>query len=532
MQNQKMQSNSEYRNIAIELLEESPSNPRRRFNPESLKELADSFKAQGILQPLVVRAKQSNNNDDNKYEVIAGARRLRAAQLAELKTVPVRVVALSDSDAVLAQVTENLQREDIHPLEEAFGFRSLLNLNDPNYTVASLAAKAGKSEAYVLGRIKLTELIPPIADAFLADRITIGHALLIAKLPAAQQQEAFNACFRQMWTSEGNTQVLVPVRELAGWIESNILLDLTKAPFSKSDETLLPEAGCCANCPKRTGFNKLLFSDVGKDSDCCTDPQCFRAKLDGHIAKTLQKKPELVQISSAWSTREGAPLGRKQYVALDLKRAKSQTLATKANPAQRPCEKMAEAIVMDGGNRGQIVKVCADPSCRIHHGNQPSTEQIARQRAEERKRIEKEKLAITVRHRILAAILQRVSALLKKPDLFLIADQIVSKLQYAQVLQIAKRHKVEINAANGSPERELLKAVSRLDESELSRFLMELSLLDSAYRVPSNDSDDALFTTAKRYRIDTDKIEKEVAQKLSANQKKQERKPKANKAVA
>jgi ParB family chromosome partitioning protein len=135
--------------------------------------------------------------------------------LAELKTVPVRVVELSDAAAIEAQVVENLQREDIHPLEEAFGFRSLLNLNDPNYTVASLAARAGKSEAYVLGRIKLTELIPPIADAFLADRITIGHALLIAKLPSSQQQEAFNASFRQMWTAQGNTQVLIPVRELA-----------------------------------------------------------------------------------------------------------------------------------------------------------------------------------------------------------------------------------------------------------------------------------------------------------------------------
>jgi ParB family transcriptional regulator, chromosome partitioning protein len=196
MQNQTTQG-AEYRNVAIEQLEESPTNPRKRFNETSLRELAESFKSQGVLQPLVVRTK---NGDASKYEVIAGARRLRAAQLAELRAVPVRIVELSDSDAVLAQVTENLQREDIHPLEEAFGFRSLLNLNDPNYTIATLAAKAGKSEGYVQGRIKLTELIAPIADAFLADKITIGHALLIAKLPAAQQQTAFNACFRQMWT--------------------------------------------------------------------------------------------------------------------------------------------------------------------------------------------------------------------------------------------------------------------------------------------------------------------------------------------
>jgi hypothetical protein len=105
-----------------------------------------------------------------------------------------------------------------------------------------------------------------VAEAFLKDQITIGHALLIAKLPASQQQEAFSAAFRGLWTSEGNSQVLIPVRELAAWIESNILLQLASAPFDKQDETLVPEAGSCANCPKRTGFNKLLFPDVRKDS--------------------------------------------------------------------------------------------------------------------------------------------------------------------------------------------------------------------------------------------------------------------------
>jgi len=105
-----------------------------------------------------------------------------------------------------------------------------------------------------------------VAEAFLKDTIAIGHALLIAKLPDSQQQEAFNAAFRGMWTTDGNSQVLIPVRELAAWIESNILLQLASAPFDKQDETLVPAAGSCSNCPKRTGFNKLLFADVRKDS--------------------------------------------------------------------------------------------------------------------------------------------------------------------------------------------------------------------------------------------------------------------------
>ena len=258
---QRAVTNNEYRNISIAALVESGTNPRKRFDQAALEELAASFKTQGVLAPLLVR-----ELEESKYEVVAGARRLRAARIAELENLPVRIVKLTDAEAIEAQCVENLQREDIHPLEEALGFRALLELGQPTYTIASIAARTGKSEAYIYGRIRLADLIPPVAEAFLKDQITIGHALLIAKLPASQQQEAFTAAFRGMWTSEGNTQVLIPVRELAAWIETNILLQLASVPFDKQDETLVPEAGSCANCPKRTGFNKLLFADVVKDS--------------------------------------------------------------------------------------------------------------------------------------------------------------------------------------------------------------------------------------------------------------------------
>jgi ParB family chromosome partitioning protein len=289
-----------------------------------------------------------------------------------------------------------------------------------------------------------------VAEAFLKDQITIGHALLIAKPPASQQQEAFAAAFRGMWTSEGNSQVLIPVRELAVWIESNILLQLASAPFDKQDEKLVPEAGSCANCPKRTGFNKLLFVDVRKDS--CTDPQCFRSKIDAHVAKTLESKPALVQISSAWNSREGAPLGRNQYVELEIKKAKANGTAAKLPTAQKPCDKMAEAIVMDGGKRGQTVKVCADPNCRVHHPNTPSRQQVAKERAAERKRIEKEKIAITARHRILAAILERVSVPLKKGDLLTIAQHVPSIPQPNHRRLSSRLHSRDVLSSHGRQE--------------------------------------------------------------------------------
>lgn len=207
---QNVVTNNEYRNISIAALVESGTNPRKRFDQVALEELAASFKTQGVLAPLLVR-----ELEESKYEVVAGARRLRAARIAELENLPVRIVKLTDAEAIEAQCVENLQRQDIHPLEEALGFRALLELGEPSYTIASIAARTAKSEAYIYGRIRLADLIPPVAEAFLKDQITIGHALLIAKLPAAQQQEAFTAAFRGMWTSEGNTQILIPVRELA-----------------------------------------------------------------------------------------------------------------------------------------------------------------------------------------------------------------------------------------------------------------------------------------------------------------------------
>ena len=136
-----MQSVTNIEVFPISILVESATNPRKRFDEKNLEELAASkWRAQGILAPLLVRIWRKS-----KYEVVAGARRLRAARLAELETVPVRVVKkLTDAESIEAQVVENLQREDIHPLEESLGFKSLLQLGEPAYTIASIAALSGQ----------------------------------------------------------------------------------------------------------------------------------------------------------------------------------------------------------------------------------------------------------------------------------------------------------------------------------------------------------------------------------------------------
>jgi ParB family chromosome partitioning protein len=195
---------------------------------------------------------------------------------------------------------------------------------------------------------------------------------------------------------------------------------------------------------------------------------------------------------------------------------------------------MAEAIVMDGGKRGQVVKVCADPACRVHHPNTPSPQQVERERAEERKRIEKEKLAITTRHRILATILQRVSAPLKKADLLAVAHYLICHLSYSQIPALAKRHKVETKKDSASAQELLVKQVGKYEEAELCMLLLEISLLDSAYQ-RSTASRDVLMDAAKRYRVDIEKLQKAVAAELSAKRDKKTKakaKPKGGKTAA
>jgi hypothetical protein len=118
---------TEYRNVSLSLLSESKTNPRRIFEDAALKELSESIRTQGILSPLLVRPLTENG-----FEIVAGARRYRAAQMAEADTVPVRIVNLNDAQALEAQLVENLIRANVHPMEEAQGFKALLDLEDPS----------------------------------------------------------------------------------------------------------------------------------------------------------------------------------------------------------------------------------------------------------------------------------------------------------------------------------------------------------------------------------------------------------------
>ena len=524
MQKASVNNRNEYQMIPMEWLEDSPTNPRKRMDEAKLNELAENIKEKGIYQPLLIRPLE-----EKRFQVVFGRRRFLAAQRAGIKAAPCRIRKMNDAEVLEAQIIENGQREDIHPLEEGNAYKALLDLPDHKHTPATIAAKTGKSEGYVTGRLRLTELVPEIQETFLQDQITITHALLIAKLPTSQQPAAYTAAFRQVWTGDGHKPVLMPAKELEAWIQQNILMELAAAPFNKEDGSLLPEAGSCANCPKRTGFNKLLFAEVRKDS--CTDPQCFQAKLSAHVSTSLTKKPQLVQISNDYRTRENV-LGKNRYVELELKKRPD---TRKLAPEQKPCRSMAEAIFSDGTRKGQIVKVCADSNCHIHHGDRQKPEDVEKQRAQERKRIEAQKVEITIRHQVLASILAKAQAPFGKTDLELIAMRLLDKLEYQRRVLIAKRHKLISGRSADSDHNEMVSGFKKIlkesDVTGLSRLILECILIESAYYVPSG-GDDPLLATAKRYRIDAEKITRKVRDDLAAKAKKKNTTKKTRKATA
>lgn len=139
----------------------------------------------------------------------ARTRRYRAAQLAEVATVPARIVHLSDAEALAAQLVENLIRAEIHPMEEAEGFARILALEEPKYTIDQLAAQIGKQPSFIAARLKLMDLVKPVVDAFYANEISVGHALLLAKLPCDVQEQALSACFKEVYNGNQKSALIL-----------------------------------------------------------------------------------------------------------------------------------------------------------------------------------------------------------------------------------------------------------------------------------------------------------------------------------
>ncbi len=168
--------------LPIEFLQRGKFQPRKDMDPKKLRELADSIIAQGIIQPIVVR-----NIGEDKYEIIAGERRWRAAQLAELTEVPVLVRELDDQAVMAIALIENIQREDLNPLEEAEALRRLLD--EFGLTHQQIASAVGKSRTTISNLLRLLDLDGEVKTLLAKGLLEMGHARAILSLEVKQQRE-------------------------------------------------------------------------------------------------------------------------------------------------------------------------------------------------------------------------------------------------------------------------------------------------------------------------------------------------------
>ncbi|MBE0434391.1 MAG: ParB/RepB/Spo0J family partition protein [Methylomicrobium sp.] len=181
---------NELQKLPIEWLQRGKFQPRKDIDPEKIKELADSIKAQGIIQPIVLR-----KIGDERYEIVAGERRWRAAQLAGLQEVPVVVRDIDDKGAMAIALIENIQREDLNPLEEAGALKRLLE--EFELTHQQIADAIGKSRATVTNLLRLMELQPEVKQLLIDKQIEMGHARALLPLSRDLQIQAAQKIAKQ-----------------------------------------------------------------------------------------------------------------------------------------------------------------------------------------------------------------------------------------------------------------------------------------------------------------------------------------------
>ena len=257
-------------------------NPRKDFREETLLELAESIRQVGVLQPICVRPQGEG------FEIVYGERRYWAAAMAELKFIPALVREMTDAEAEDAAITENLQREDVKPREEAQAYKRALQSG--RHTIESLVGKFGKSEAYIRSRLKLCELIDALAGQLDREEISVGVAMEIAKYPADIQQEVYEEHFsdecRASWKN-------ARIKEIARRLYERYMTKLETYRFDKSE---------CRTCAHNTA-NQVLFKDECADGCAgCQNRECMMRKntefLVGKALKLLKDDPRTTLAST------------------------------------------------------------------------------------------------------------------------------------------------------------------------------------------------------------------------------------------
>lgn len=348
---------SEFAELPLDNIVASLTNPRTVFNAVKLQELADSIRAGGVHQPVLVRplpAARAGEVGQVQYEIVAGERRLRASRMAGQTTIPAMIRQMDDTTVLEVQIIENLQRDDLSELEEAEGYGRLMQHS--TLTADAVGAKIGKSRSYVYARLKLLELCPE-ARAILRDgTIDASRALALARLPDHKLQ--LKVMEEVVLAKNSYGEQCYSFRDVSRIIQRQYMLRLDKASFAITDGTLVHGATACGACPKRTGHEPELFADVDSP-DVCTDPDCYQQKEAAHQGRELQAAHERGQTvitgreaKALWPTSWGSVEG---YLRLDDERD-SPTGKSLRKLLAKPLEEGVKPVLIDNPYKpGELV---------------------------------------------------------------------------------------------------------------------------------------------------------------------------------
>ena len=353
-------------NIKVADVTPSATNAEGRTEGKEFKDLVASVKGKGVLVPILARKTsipqtkfRADDKDHNFYEVIAGNRRLAAAKEAGLEQIPAKVVEMTDDEAHEAQIVENLQRQDIHPLDEGGAYRELIERSGQE--IGSVAVKVGKSKEYIRQRLLLTNLIEKAAEAYRKGKIFDGHAVLIARLGPSDQDKALKEA-----TSRWAPPLLA---EFKSWIKTEIETTLSFQPRVKDEEAMVAVGECLPGCGAK---DETLFGPVRKGA--CTDSKCWGLKMgkwvDYKIYKAGESDAVLLKVSKEYGEASKGVISRSNYASLSFKK-------------KEQCEYAQQAIVAEGEDMGQTMMVCVDPKCDKHR---PSHSEYAPTKAEKAKK--------------------------------------------------------------------------------------------------------------------------------------------------
>ena len=307
----------QYQVIPIELIDPAEWNPRHAVDERALAELAASVESHGVIEPIIVR------ETNERFEVVAGSRRLAAAKRCELEHVPAIVRDVSSEDAAELSVIENVQNENLAPLDEAAAFLRLLSAGRKNGGVSGLARRMGKTRRFIHRRLALLELHEKCREALAAGAITIRHADRLAQIPKSKQAQALEFCTRPLF--EGGVEVQVPagVSELEGFIRTNFKAKVD----AETVENYLPH----------------LLADGGDDP---AEIEKLLPVSEGYyVPDTLGKNHGLVERNDYYE------------IGVENHRFPDQVVPE--------CEYTVGAVVLHGGPVRRL-RVCAEKSCKVH----------------------------------------------------------------------------------------------------------------------------------------------------------------------